>query len=160
MKHILLIILFLFAAPLQSWSQQYNVSAQRTWDKYPPEAQERGFGLYASRLVQMDDDPQLEEVMLFSAHNGHYPYFDLFKNYYVIIDNYTKTIKYKSGIVISTRREIVLEDRNNDGKFELYRSYFLDGKFSVDEFGNNLKTTWVYDYIEWNESEKNIRKNK
>ncbi|MDR2919323.1 MAG: hypothetical protein LBV72_08170 [Tannerella sp.] len=159
MKHIL-IALLLLTVTLQSWSQQYKVSAQRTWDKYPPEAQERGFGLYASQLVQMDDDPQQEEVMLFSAHNGHYPYFDLFKNYYVIIDNYTKTIKYKSDIVISTQRDILLEDRNNDGIFELYRSYFLDGKFSVDEFGNNLKTTWVYDCIEWSESEKNIRKNK
>lgn len=159
MKHVLIALLF-FTATLQSWSQQYKISAQRTWDKYPPEVQERGFGLYASQLVQMDDDPQLEEVMLFSAHNGHYPYFDLFKNYYVIIDNYTKTIKYKSDIVISTQREILLEDRNYDGIFELYRSYFLDGKFSVDEFGNNLKTTWVYDCIEWSESEKNIRKNK
>lgn len=159
MKHILLITLLLFTTSLQSWSQQYKVSAQRTWDKYPPEVQERGFGLYASQLIQMDDDPQPEEVMLFSAHNGHYPYFDLFKNYYVIIDYYTKEIKYKSDITISTQRDILLEDRNNDGKYELYRSYFQEGKFSVDEFGNNLKTTWVYDCIEWDESKKNIIKN-
>lgn len=159
MKHILLISLFLLTGSLPAWSQQYKVSAQRTWDKYPPEAQERGFGLFTSQLIQMDNDPQLEDVLLFSAHNGHYPYFDLFKNYYVIIDNYTKAIKYKSDIVISTQREIQLEDRNNDGKYELYRSYFQDGKFSVDEYGNNLKTTWTYDCIEWNESNRNIRKN-
>jgi len=156
MKHILLIPLFLFTGTILSWSQ-YKISTPRTWDKYPPKAQEKGFGLHASKLVQMDDDPQLEEVMLFSAHNGHYPYFDLFRNYYVIIDNYTKKMKYKSDIVISTQRNLLLEDRNNDGKYELYRSYFQNGKFSVDEFGNNLKTIWSYDCIEWNTTQKSIK---
>lgn len=125
------------------------VNTPRSWDRYPPEAREAGFGFHSSRTVQMDDSPALEEVILFSAHNGHYPYFDLFRNYYVIIDYYTKEIKYTSDIVISTEREIILEDRNNDGKFELYRSYFEDGKFTVDEFGNNLNTKWVHDCIEW-----------
>jgi len=148
MKRILLLGLFLVGLWFNAYSQ-FQVNTQRTWDKYPPEVQEPGFGLHSSQLVQMDDDQALEEVMIFSAHNGHYPYFDLFKNYYVIVDNYTKEVKYKSDIVISTRRELVLEDRNNDGKYELYRSYFKDGHFTVDEFGNNLKTTWLYDRIEW-----------
>jgi chitinase len=128
---------------------QFVVSEPRTWDRYPPEAQRRGFGLHKSETVQMDDDPALEEVLLFSAHNGHYPYFDLFRNYYVILDAYTKKIKYMSDVVISTEREIKLEDRNKDGKFELYRRYIKDGKFTVDEKGNNLSTQWVYDTIEW-----------
>lgn len=106
----------------------------------------------------MDNDRSLEEVMLFSAHNGHYPYFDLFKNYYVIIDYYTKEIKYMSDIVVSTQRDLTLEDRNNDGKYELYRTYFRDGEFSVDEHGNNLKTTWVYDCIEWKDDKKRLSK--
>jgi len=153
MKKVLTLI-FLAGCFMQAQAQ-YQVNTPRTWDKYPPEAQERGFGPHASQLVQMDDDPALEEVILFSAHNGHYPYFDLFKNYYVVIDHYTKEIKYKSDIVVSTERDLILEDRNNDGKYELYRRYFQDGKFSVDEHGNNLKVTWVYDCIEWKD-EKGI----
>lgn len=128
---------------------QYGVSVPRSWDRYPLEVQDTGFRLHSSQMEQMDDSPALEEIILFSAHNGHYPYFDLFRNYYVIIDYYTKEIKYKSDIVISTERKITLEDRNNDGKFELYRSYFKEGKFTVDDFGNNLNTEWVYDCIEW-----------
>ena len=42
----------------------------------------------------MDDDAAMEEVMLFGRDNGHYPTFDLFKFYYVIVDNYTKEIQY------------------------------------------------------------------
>ncbi len=136
----------LTAAGHQAWSQ-YHKSPPRQWDRYPPEAQLPGFHLHKSELVQMDDDPQMEEVLLFSRNNGHYPYFDLFKNYYVIIDYYTKEIAYRSDVIISTRRDLNLEDRNADGKAELYRSYFLDGKFTVDEHGNNLKVTWVYDTI-------------
>ena len=128
---------------------QYVTSEPRTWDKYPPEVQKRGFGLHQSEIVQMDDDPAPEEVMLFSAHNGHYPYFDLFRNYYVIIDYYTKQVKYVSDVTISTDRDLKLEDRNNDGKFELYRRYFKDGNFSVDGKGNKLSVTWVYDTIEF-----------
>ncbi|MDR1369590.1 MAG: hypothetical protein LBJ72_05620 [Dysgonamonadaceae bacterium] len=130
----------------EAWAQ-YRTSDVRPWDKYPPEAQLRGFGVNKSQLVQMDDDPQLEEVFLFSSDNGHYPYFDLFKIYYVIVDYYTKEVKYRSDVVISTERNLLLEDRNNDGKFELYRRYFKDGKFTVDKDGNNLSVKWVYDSI-------------
>ena len=147
MKKVLFIVL-LAGYVAQGWAQ-YQTGTPRTWDKYPPEVQKRGFGLHASQLVQMDDDPALEEVMLFSTHNGHYPYFDLFRNYYVVVDYYTKEVKYTSDIIISTEREILLEDRNNDGKSELYRRYFKDGKFEVDEYGNNLSVTWIYDRIEW-----------
>lgn len=127
---------------------QYIQTTPRTWDRYPPEVQERGFGLYASKLVQMDDDPAFEEVLLFSADKGHYPYFDIFRRYYVIVDYYTKEVKYKSEITLSTDRDLILEDRDNDGKFELYRAYFQNDAFSTDESGNNLKTTWIYDRIE------------
>lgn len=156
-KHFIALCLLLwYLVPVNA---QYTVSAQKLWKQYPPEVQEKGFGVHTSKFVQMDDNPALEEVILFSSDNGHYPYFDLFKNYYVIIDNYTKEVKYKSDITISTRRDLILEDRNNDGKYELYREYFKDGKFSVDEFGNNLNTTWVYDYIEY-KNDKNFKKSK
>ncbi|MCD7978356.1 MAG: hypothetical protein LUG51_14860 [Tannerellaceae bacterium] len=149
-KIFFLVILLSFS--LQGWCQ-YTVSPAKTWDRYPPEVQKPGFGPHASQLVQMDDSPALEEVILFSAHNGHYPYFDLFKNYYVIIDHYSKEVKYISDITISTERDLRLEDRNQDGKYELYRTYFQDGKFSTDEFGNKLSVTWVYDRIEWQNKE-------
>jgi chitinase len=148
MKKILFLFFFL-GCFTQAWSQ-YQTSEARTWDRFPPEAQERGFGVNKSQLLQMDNDPALEEVFLFAADNGHYPYFDLFKVYYVIVDYYTKELKYKSEILISTKRELVLEDRNNDGIYELYRSYFRDGKFSVDANGNNLSVRWLYDRVEWN----------
>lgn len=155
-KSLLLLVLCTCIVPY-TWGQ-YQVSTSRTWDKYPPEVQQKGFGLHKSQLVQMDEDNALEDVLLFSAHNGHYPYFDLFRNYYVILDYYTKEIKYISDIVISTERDLILEDRNNDGKFELYRKYFKDGKFSVDEYGNKLSVIWVYDTIEWKDNTKKIAK--
>ena len=144
----LLFIFLLTVHMMYGWAQ-YQVSIPRTWSKYPTEVQKQGYGLYTSQLVQMDDDPALEEIFLFSADYGHYPYFDLFRYYYVIIDNYTKETKYISDIIVSTERTLQLEDRNNDGKYELYRRYFRDGKFTVDEQGNNLSVVWVYDRIEW-----------
>lgn len=154
MKKILLIILLaVIVAPI--WGQ-YQVSKTRTWDKFPPEVQEQGFGVHASQLIQMDNDSALEEVFLFSRDKGHYPYFDIFRVYYVIVDYYTKEVKYKSGIVLTTERELKLEDRNQDGIYELYRTYFLDGKFSVDKEGNHLQTTWAYDCIEYRNKDEKI----
>ena len=88
--------------------------------------------------------------------NGHYPTFDLFKFYYVIVDNYTKEIQYISDeIYVTDKYALTVEDRNNDGISELYIDYFKDGKFTVDERGYNLRTTRCYDRIEWSpESEK------
>jgi chitinase len=146
MKKVFLTILF-SGMLLPMWGQ-YQVNEARTWDRFPPEAQEPGFGVYASRLVQMDNDPALEEVFLFSRDKGHYPYFDIFRVYYVIVDHYTKKVAYKSDIVLTTKRELTLEDRNQDGVYELYRSYFRDEQFSVDKEGNHLQTAWVYDCIE------------
>lgn len=153
------ILVFSFLVAIAPYIRgQYQASNPRAWDKCPPEVQKRGFGLHKSQLVQMDDDAALEDVLLFSAHNGHYPYFDLFKNYYVIIDNYTKEVKYVSDVVISTERDLILEDRNGDGKFELYREYFKDGQFSVDEYGNKLNAIRVYDTIEYKPDSKKITK--
>jgi chitinase len=142
-----LLLLLLLAGRLAPVLAQFQAGEPRLWEKYPPEVQQRGFGLHQSQLVQMDDDAQLEEVLLFSADNGHYPYFDIFKVYYVIIGNYTKEIKYQSEILRTTERVLLLEDRNRDGQFELYRRYFKDGEFAVDTAGNNLQVTWVYDCV-------------
>lgn len=145
-------LLFCFAALLLSytgWGQFATTSLPKTWDQYPSGIQKRGFGLHASQLVQMDSDPGLEDVLLFSAHNGHYPYFDLFKNYYVILDHYSKEVQYTSSVTISTERDILLEDRDKDGKYELYREYFKDDAFTVDEEGNHLDVEWFYDTIEF-----------
>ena len=147
MGKITAFMLFLIWSPIV-WSQ-YHISETRTWDDYPPKVQKPGFGLHKSQKVQMDDNPPLEVVLLFSSNNGHYPYFDLFKNYYVIIDNYSKDVKYVSNVTISNERELQLEDRNNDGKFELYRKYFKDDEFMVDKDGNNLKVIWNYNSIQF-----------
>ena len=121
-----------------------------------PQAQKDGFWFQQSVLANMDDDAAMEEVMLFGRDNGHYPTFDLFKFYYVIVDNYTKEIQYISDeIYVTDKYALTVEDRNNDGISELYIDYFKDGKFTVDERGYNLRTTRCYDRIEWSpESEK------
>ncbi len=65
--------------------------------------------------------------------------FDLFKFYYVIVDNYTKEIQYISDeIYVTDKYALTVEDRNNDGISELYIDYFKDGKFTVDERGYNF----------------------
>ena len=120
---------------------QFRVTAhQEGWDRIPPQAQKDGFWFQQSVLANMDDDAAMEEVMLFGRDNGHYPTFDLFKFYYVIVDNYTKEIQYISD-------EIYVTDK-----------YALkDGKFTVDERGYNLRTTRCYDRIEWSPESKNIK---
>jgi len=144
---------------LPMWGQ-YHVSEVHTWDRFPPEAQEPGFSVHASQLVQMDDDPALEEVFLFSRDKGHYPYFDIFRVYYLIVDYYTKEVEYKSDVVLTTERDLKLEDRNQDGKYELYRKYFHDENFSVDEEGNHLQVTWAYDRIEYRGKEVKVTNHK
>lgn len=138
---------------------QFSVTAhQEGWDKIPPQAQKKGFSFQQSVLANMDGDDALEEVMLFGRDNGHYPTFDLFKAYYVIVDNYTKEVQYISDeIYVTDKYNLLVEDRNNDGISELYISYFKDGKFSVDERGYNLKAVHCYDRIEWNPTDKNFK---
>ncbi|MDB9150252.1 hypothetical protein [Parabacteroides distasonis] len=138
---------------------QFSVTAhQEGWDRIPPGAQKDGFWLQQSVLVNMDDDDTLEEVMLFGKDNGHYPQFDLFKFYYVIVDDYTKEIQYISDeVYVTDKYELTVEDRNNDGISELYIHYFKDGKFVVDERGYNLQTVRCHDRIEWHPGNKNIK---
>lgn len=84
--------------------------------------------------------------------------FDLFKFYYVIVDNYTREIQYISDeIYVADKYALTVEDRNNDGISELYINYFKDGKFTVDERGYNLRTTRCYDRIEWSPESKKIK---
>ncbi|MDE6160460.1 MAG: hypothetical protein K2F77_02240 [Muribaculaceae bacterium] len=130
---------------------QFAVTAhQEGWDNIPPQAQKRGFAFQRSVLAQMDDDPALEEVMLFGHDNGHYPTFDLFKMYYAIVDSYTKEVQYISDeIYVTDHYDLTVEDRNADGISELYITYFKDGQFSVDEQGYNLRTVRCHDRIEW-----------
>lgn len=130
---------------------QFRITAhQEGWDNVPPEAKKDGFWLQRTLLANMDDDPALEEVMLFGRDNGHYPTFDLFKFYYAIVDNYTKEVQYISEqIYVTDKYSLKVEDRDNNGISELYIEYFKDGKFSVDERGYNLRAIRCYDRIEW-----------
>ena len=128
---------------------QFQQSEAKNWDRIPTGIQKAGFGLNKSQILQMDSTPEEEEVFLFTADNGHYPYFDLFRCYYVVVGNYSKEVKFVSDIILSNSRDLILEDRNKDGVFELYRKYIKEGKFKVDEDGNNLRAEWLYDRIEW-----------
>lgn len=158
-KTILLMTMLACAFAAQA---QFAVTAhQEGWDNIPPQAQKPGFYFQRSVLANMDGDDALEEVMLFGRDNGHYPTFDLFKAYYVIVDNYTKEVQYVSDeIYVTDHYDLRVEDRNNDGISELYVFYFKDGRFSVDERGYNLRTVRCYDRIEWNPQNKNFKSSK
>lgn len=154
----LIILLFVLGCTLHAQAQFAVTAHQEGWDKIPPKAQKQGFYFQQSVLANMDGDDALEEVILFGRDNGHYPTFDLFKAYYVIVDNYTKEIEYISDeIYVTDQYNLLVEDRNNDGISELYISYFKDGAFSVDEQGYNLRTVRCYDRIEWNPTDRNFK---
>lgn len=158
-KLITLLSVLMYAFQAQA---QFAVTAhQEGWDNIPPQAQKQGFYFQWSVLANMDGDEALEEVMLFGHDNGHYPEFDLFKAYYVIVDNYTKEVEYISDEeYVTDMFNLLVEDRNKDGISELYITYFKDGKFSVDERGYNLSTVRCYDRIEWNPTDKNFKSSK
>ena len=59
-----------------------------------------------------------------------------------------------SDIYVNDAYDLKVEDRNQDGRSELYITYFKDGKFSTDERGYGLKTTRCYDRIEWTPEKK------
>ena len=148
-KLYLLVILSCLCASVKA---QYHTSEPRQWADYPPDVQQPGFSLHKQVRAQLDATPEEEVVLLFTRDNGHYPYFDLFRRYYVVIGYYSKTVLHVSDVTLSTQRDLVVEDRNNDGRYEIYRKYIQDGKFEVDSEGNNLKAVWLYDTIEWQDS--------
>jgi len=97
----------------------------------------------------MDSDPALEEVLLFSTEHREYPEQGIYESYYVILDRYTKEVQYRSPITVSNDLGIQLEDRDRDGKFELYRKYLKDGSFKLDRKGMLVEGTWLHDSIEF-----------
>lgn len=153
-------ILFLCIIALCGFAVQANAQIGVTmhtegWSNIPPEAQKRGYYFQWSELAQMDDDPALEEVMLFGKDNGHYATYDLFKYYYAVVDNYTKEVEYISPTeYFSEAYSLVLEDRNNDGRSELYITYIKEGTFSTDKRGYALNGERCYERIEWQAPEQ------
>lgn len=142
----------------EAWAQFTVSNRQEGWDNIPPKVQKKGFAFQKSVLVQMDNEPALEEVMLFGRDLGHYPTFDLFEVYYAIVDNYTKEVKFlQENAFITDNFDLTVEDRNNDGIFELYRKYFKDNKYSTDERGYNLKVIRCCDKVEWIPANKNFK---
>lgn len=139
---------------------QFRVTAhQEGWEETPPQAVREGFYLQKRMLAQMDNETGQEEILVFGHDNGHYPTFDLFKVYYVIVDHYSKNVKYLSSVYVNDSYYIRVEDRNDDGRSELYISYFKNGHFSTDEHGYDLQATRCYDRIECTESNpKNAKK--
>ena len=148
MKRISITFL-LMLMPLCLSAQIGVTSHQEGWDRIPPQAQKSGFGLQLSAVAQLDDDPQLEEVMVFGHDNGHWPEFDLFKFYIAVVGVYDKQIKYISGEMVNDKYNLLVEDRNADGRDEIYISYIKEGSFSVDERGYNMKAVRCYDRIEF-----------
>lgn len=145
------IIFILVAVLLNSWvaTAQFGVTAHyENWAGYPEQAHRGGYYFQWSELVQMDKDAQPEEVILFGRDNGHWPEFDLFKFYVAIVGHYDKKVKYLSDEMVCDKYNMVVEDRDNDGKYEVYVSYIKDGSFSVDERGYYMQAVHCYDRIE------------
>ena len=120
---------------------QFRVTAHQVgWDNIPPEAVKEGFWFQKSIIAQMDD--------------GHWPEFDLFKAYYVIMGTYSKEIKYISPVeYVTDEYNMLVEDRNKDGVSELYITYIKEGSFSVDERGYGKKAVYCHDRIEFRKEE-------
>ncbi len=153
MKRKILLALLAALLGLPCLAQFSVTSHQEGWENYPPEAVRRGYYFQKSVLFQMDDDPQMEEVI--GRDNGHWPEFDLFKFYYVIVDAYTHEIQYTSeGEYVTDHYELIVEDRNKDGKGELYVNYIKDGTFQVDERGYHMRAVRCHDRIEFTPQQK------
>ena len=50
--------------------------------------------------------------------------------------------------------ELIVEDRNKDGKGELYVNYIKDGTFQVDERGYHMRAVRCHDRIEFTPQQK------
>lgn len=144
--------LFLLAAFLFSCisaSAQFGVTEHREgWDEIPAAAMRGGYYFQWSELAQMDADGQYEDVLLIGKDNGHWPEFDLFKFYVVIVGHYDKKIKYMSDEMVTDKYNLLVEDRDNDGMCEVYVSYIKDGSFKVDERGYHMQAVRCFDRIE------------
>lgn len=154
MKKALLILLLLGAAV--SARAQFGVTARFEGD-LPAEALRRGFSVQQQVLVQMDADPQPEEVILLGRDNGHWPELDLFKFYVAIVGHYTREVKHLTDIYVSDRYELTVEDRDGDGLAELYVTYIEDGSFSTDARGYNCTARWLTDRIEFTGNKEDAR---
>ena len=149
MKKIFTILFLSVLFPLLSFSQvPYKVTHNEGWDSYPPEALRQGYYFQKSVLAQMDSDPQMERVILFGKDKGHYPEFDLFRQYVAIVDNYTGKIEFMGEVVTSDSFNMELDDRNCDGISEVYYEHIIDDTFSVDSRGYNMQCNRCYDRIE------------
>lgn len=158
MKRTIILLTLLLCCMALPLSAQIGVTMHTEgWSNIPPEAHRSGYYFQRSVLAQMDNDPAFEEVMLFGKDNGHYATYDLFKYYYAIVDNYTKEVEYISPTeYVSEEYTLTVEDRNNDGRSELYITYFKEGTFSTDERGYALRAERCYDRIEWQQPEESI----
>lgn len=148
MRRYLSVIISLFFLGISAFAQIQVTSHHEGWDEIPPEASLPGYYFQRSVLVQMDDDPQQEQVLLFGHDNGHWPEFDLFKFYVAVVGNYDKKVKYISGEMVTDHYNMLVEDRNCDGMSEIYVSYIKEGSFKVDSRGYNMEAVWCQDRIE------------
>lgn len=147
-KPLTVLWLLVLFTPFAFSQEPFKVSHSEGWDNIPPGALKPGYYFQRSVLVQMDSDPQLEEVILFGKDNGHYPEFDLFKQYVSIVDNYTKKIEFMGEVVVTDSFNMKIEDRNCDGISEVYYEHILEDTFKVDSRGYKMSCTRCYDRIE------------
>ena len=65
----------------------YSIGVYANWNLYPDSCVGgRGFWIEKGIKANLDSDDEEETAILLERDVGHYPYFDLFKYYYVIAD--------------------------------------------------------------------------
>jgi hypothetical protein len=134
---------------IHGWAQ-YQVTKTRNWqEEYPPGIQKRGFELHDTQFAQIDEEPGVERILLFTAIHEQYLFYNIYRNYYVILDDYTEKVKYISDITLTKENELMIDDRNYDGRYEIYRTYFKDKKYKIDAQGYIISYSWIHDRIQW-----------
>ena len=153
MNHKLIAIPLLLVG--MSLSAQIRVTSHQVgWESIPPQAQKAGYSLQKSVTAQIDNDAQLEEILLFGHDNGHWPEFDLFKFYVAVVGSYDKQVKYISDELVCDNYNLLIQDRNLDGKSEIYINYIQMDTFKVDSRGYNMSAVRCTDRIEFAKEEE------
>ena len=137
---IIFLFLALGAGPI-SRAQLQVTSHREGWSTIPPQAQRRGFYFQRSVSAQMDSTPELEEVVLYGCDNGHWPEFDLFRQYVAVVSPSSGKVLYLGEPVVVDHFNMEILDRNSDGLSEVYYSYIKKNTFRVGDTG--YSPSWV-----------------
>lgn len=85
----------------------YSIGVYANWNLYPDSCVGRGFWIKKVVKANLDSDDEEETAILLGRDVGHYPYFDLFKYYYVIADQTKQEVLFTSKKFLSDRMNLL-----------------------------------------------------